>query len=188
MTHAIEVYALGACFWHERHLSPCRIVDRDALVEISCRVWMPGKEAILHFRAKDLRSHGFFHPAALRIWKLLLCVGIEQVEIAASGDADSWFDLSKKAAHEQGGGIFAEMAKRHATRMREERERAVYAYNARLRAIGRIGLPAVRERRRKRLDADHRARMAQLDGAEACMPDLVAILLLRVDETSANAQ
>ena len=58
--------------------------------------------------------------------------------------------------------------------------RARYAYEARQQAIGRIGLPAVREHRRKRLDADHQARMAVLDEAEASVPDLNAVMLIRV--------
>ena len=64
----------------------------------------------------------------------------------------------------------------------EERERARYAYNSRYQAIGRIGLPAVRDHRRKRLDAEHQARMATIDDAEAIVPDLNAVMMLRVGE------
>ena len=134
------------------------------------------------------REGRVFQPTALRIWDLLLSARIEQVEVAAAGDAESCFDRSRKAALAQGECIFAEMAKQHATRIKEERERAEYAYAARRKAIDRIGLRTVRERRRDRLDADYRARIAQFDGAETCMPDLVAILMLRVDDTSAALQ
>jgi hypothetical protein len=41
-------------------------------------------------------------------------------------------------------------------------------------------LPAVREHRRKRLNAEHQARMAALDDAEASVPDLNAVMMLRV--------
>jgi hypothetical protein len=44
-----------------------------------------------------------------------------------------------------------ELLTEHRARIKEERERAVYAFEARGQAIGRIGLPAVREHRRKRL-------------------------------------
>ena len=71
---------------------------------------------------------------------------------------------------------------RNDTRLKEERERAVYAYNSRYQAIGRIGLPAVRDHRRKRLDAEHQARMAAIDDAEAIVPDLNAVMMLRVGE------
>ena len=65
-------------------------------------------------------------------------------------------------------------------RLKDERERARYAYDARYQAIGRIGLPQVREHRRKRLDAEHQARIAALDDAEASVPDLNAVLMLRI--------
>ena len=64
--------------------------------------------------------------------------------------------------------------------MKEERERAQYAYDARYQAIGRIGLPAVRAHRRKRLEAEHQARLATLDDADACVPDLNAVMMLRI--------
>jgi hypothetical protein len=68
----------------------------------------------------------------------------------------------------------------HRTRLKEERERMQYAYDARYQAIGRIGLPAVREHRRKRLEREHEARMAAIDEAQACVPDLHAVMMVRV--------
>ena len=91
-----------------------------------------------------------------------------------------WFDASLAAAKTQGERIFADLLGEHRTRLQDERERARYAYEARQQAIGRIGLPAVREHRRKRLDADHQARMAVLDEAETSVPDLNAVMLIRV--------
>jgi len=67
-------------------------------------------------------------------------------------------------------------------RLKEERERAVYAFEARVQAIGRIGLPAVREHRRKRLQQEHGARMAALDDMEASVPDLNAVMMVRVGQ------
>jgi hypothetical protein len=76
--------------------------------------------------------------------------------------------------------LFSELLDEHRTRLKEDRERALYAYNARYQAIGRIGLPAVREHRRKRLEQEHQARMTALDDASACVPDLNAVMMLRV--------
>lgn len=130
-----------------------------------------------------------FVPTAKRIWDLLLT---EQVEVlGASGvghgveeDGDDWtrwFEVSLAAASTQGERLFSELLDEHGTRLKEERERAQYTYNARYQAIGRIGLPAVREHRRKRLEQEHQARMAALDDASACVPDLSAVMMLRVD-------
>jgi hypothetical protein len=68
----------------------------------------------------------------------------------------------------------------HRTRLQEARERARYAFEARDQAIGRIGLPAVRAYRRRRLEQEHKERMATLDAAETSLPDLNAIMMLRV--------
>jgi len=123
-----------------------------------------------------------FVPTAKRIWDLLLT---EIVAINGSSnftDATRWFDDAFSAAKSQGERLFTELLEEHHTRLKEERERARYAYNSRYQAIGRIGLPAVRDHRRKRLDAEHQARMAAIDDAEAIVPDLNAVMLLRVGE------
>lgn len=128
-----------------------------------------------------------FMPTAKRIWDLLLT---EQPNVvaAACGDVNGkWFETSRDAARNQGERLFAELAMEHHTRIAEEQERARYAYEARFQAIGRIGLPAVREHRRKRLLAEHEARLAQLVLAEVYTPDLNAILLLRVGREKALA-
>ena len=128
-----------------------------------------------------------FLPTAKRIWDFLLTEQIELVGVSATPDPDGWFDRSKSAALAQGEPVFTELVDEHRTRIQEERERAQYAFDARHQAIGRIGLQNVRDYRRKRLKADHDARMARLDAAEAYSPDLNAVLMLRVGESKANS-
>ena len=121
-----------------------------------------------------------FLPTAKRIWDLLLTEHVEIVGAVAAGDASGCFESSREAALVQGERIFAELIEEHRVRIQDERERAKYAFDARHQAIGRVGLQTVRDYRRKRLRADHDARMAQLDAAEAYTPDLTAVLMLRV--------
>lgn len=125
-----------------------------------------------------------FMPTAKRIWDLLLA---EQLSLAPSESpltTDQWFETAHQAALVQGEHLFSELVDQHLDRIREERARAQYAYDARHQAIGRIGLPNVREYRRKRLLADHEVRMAQLQAAEAYTPDIKAVLMLRVGEVA----
>ena len=100
--------------------------------------------------------------------------------VSGAEDAASWFEASQTAARTQGERIFKELLNEHRIRLKEERERASYAFQARSQAIGHIGLPAVREHRRKRLQQEHDARMASLDDADASVPDLNAVMLVRV--------
>lgn len=121
-----------------------------------------------------------FVPTAKRIWDLLLTEAIELNGASNTQDAEHWFDESFTAARVQGERLFAELLTEHLTRLSEERDRAKYAYDARYQAIGRIGLPAVREHRRKRLDSEFQTRMASLADAEVSVPDMNAVMMLRI--------
>lgn len=121
-----------------------------------------------------------FVPTAKRIWDLLLTETVEIKGVASAEQALSWFDVSSAAAKTQGERLFADLLGEHRAGIKEERERATYAFEARNKAIGRIGLPAVREHRRKRLNAEHQTRIASLDDAEASVPDLNAVMMIRV--------
>ncbi|EKM6405992.1 helicase-related protein [Pseudomonas aeruginosa] len=124
-----------------------------------------------------------FMPTAKRIWDLLLTENVTLAPKVEVENALACFETSLAAAKAQGERLFAELLEEHRTWLAEERERARYAFEARYQAIGRIGLPAVREHRRKRLEAEHEARLAALADAEACTPDLNAVLMLRVGQS-----
>lgn len=121
-----------------------------------------------------------FMPTAKRIWDLLLTENVTLAPKVEVENALACFETSLAAAKAQGERLFAELLEEHRTWLAEERERARYAFEARYQAIGRIGLPAVREHRRKRLEAEYEARLAALADAEACTPDLNAVLMLRI--------
>ena len=87
------------------------------------------------------------------------------------------------AAKTHGERLFSDLLDEHRSTLKDERERAEYAYESRYQAIGRIGLPAVREHRRKRLKAEYQVRLAALDEADASVPDLNAVLMVRVGPT-----
>ncbi|EPA7683085.1 DEAD/DEAH box helicase [Pseudomonas aeruginosa] len=121
-----------------------------------------------------------FVPTAKRVWDLLLTETVDVHAVTGAEASAKWFEASHSAASTQGERIFTELLTEHRARLKEERERALYAFEARGQAIGRIGLPAVREHRRKRLQQEHDARMAALDDMEASVPDLNAVMMVRV--------
>ncbi len=102
-------------------------------------------------------------------------------------ESGEWFARSKDAAIAQGERQFSELVAEHAERLREERERAKFAFDVRHQAIGRVGLQTVRDFRRNRLQAEFDARMAQLSAAEAYTPDISAVLMLRVGSSGDHA-
>lgn len=68
MTELDAGYALGDWCWHERHAAPCRVVDREEIWgEVAYRVWLPGREAIVRAREKDLAPLGSVQPTVEQI-------------------------------------------------------------------------------------------------------------------------
>jgi hypothetical protein len=122
-----------------------------------------------------------FVPTAKRVWDLLLT---ETVSVQSVADAEAsvrWFEASFAVAGAQGEALFAALADEHRARIKEERDRATYAFDARNQAIGRIGLPAVRQFRRRRLRSEHEARLAALDDMKSSVPELNAVAMVRID-------
>jgi hypothetical protein len=129
-----------------------------------------------------------FVPTAKRIWDLLLTENVEITGSSCTEDALMWFETSMAAAKTHGERLFSDLLDEHRGKLKDERERAEYAYESRYQAIGRIGLPAVREHRRKRLKAEYQARLTALDEADASVPDLNAVMMVRVGPTMSSGR
>jgi superfamily II DNA or RNA helicase len=122
-----------------------------------------------------------FVPTAKRVWDLLLTETVSVSSVADPEDSARWFEASFAVAGTQGEALFAALAEEHRSRIKQERDRAAYAFDARNQAIGRIGLPAVRQFRRRRLQTEHEARLAALDEMKSSVPELNAVAMVRID-------
>ena len=168
---------------------PLPVVRIGGLPESICGVWSLWEISLSTVGFKRRRflplfatdDGRVFIPTAKRIWDLLLTESVEVLATSEVGESAKWYELSQAAAQNQGERLHTELLEAQRNRLKEERERIQYAYDARYRAIGRLGLPAVRAHRHKRLKKEHDARLLALNEASACMPELFAVLLLRVD-------
>lgn len=123
-----------------------------------------------------------FAPTARRIWDLL----VASSEVAAPDGhvaANDVADLEMLAA-EQAEPIYLELRNRHLADLNIEKERVENAFQARLRAIGRIGLENVRRSRRSRLERDHQERLRELAAAERSLPSLNMVIAVDVEATA----
>jgi len=117
-----------------------------------------------------------FAPTARRIWDLILSGEITpgggySTEPAAGLD---------KLAEDQAEPIYLEMRDRHLQQITQERGRTIAAFEARRRAVGRIGLENVRRARLRRLEEEHIGRIRDLDAATALMPSLEPVIIVEV--------
>mgnify|MGYP001580590569 CR=1 FL=1 len=69
----------------------------------------------------------------------------------------------------------------HQDRLTRERDKSEYAFAARRRTVERIGLPAVRYHRLAQLEREEQAWREQINRKAQVSPDLVPLLLLRLE-------
>ena len=89
------------------------------------------------------------------------------------------FQISE--AERLGENAFHELFARHQQRLKREQEKGQYAFQVRREALGRLGLPEVRQHRLKRLGDEELAWAAELRKREQILPDLQPVILLRVE-------
>ena len=139
------------------------------------------------FLAEDGRVFG---PTARTIWERLIDLpnGLSQAgeEISGSAAVDA-FDASRKAAEAQGAAVFEELAAAHQMSIMRERKKGAHAFSSRRRAIERLGLPQVRAHRLRILEDEEQAWTRELATREAALPDLAAVLMVRVAPMGASA-
>ncbi len=132
------------------------------------------------FLAEDGRVFG---PTARSIWERLIDqpMGMDQAgeEISGSAAADA-FDASRKAAEDQGAAVFEELADAHQMGIIREHKKGTHAFSSRRKAIERLGLPQVRAHRLRILEDEEQAWARELATRETALPDLAAVLMVRV--------
>jgi SNF2 family DNA or RNA helicase len=140
---------------------------------------------------RDVKIITIFHhddgrilvPTARHIWDTLVedQPEVEQVGTKTDGDVEAIFRRLRSEAERQGEDAFHELHMRHQQRLKREQEKGQYAFQVRREALGRLGLPEVRQHRLKRLEEEERIWAAEMRKREQILPDLQPISLLRVE-------
>ena len=139
---------------------------------------------------RDVKIIPIFHrddgrnlvPTARHIWDALMedRPEVEQIGTKTGAEVEAVFRRLRAEAERQGEDAFHELHARHRQRLKREQEKGQHAFQARREALGRLGLPEVRQHRLKRLDEEDRTWAAELRKREHILPELQPIILLRV--------
>jgi hypothetical protein len=122
-----------------------------------------------------------FIPTARHIWDQLLASSPQIRSMLDAGASQIAFAQLQQAAEEHGKPIYDALVQEHGSRIAREREKADYAFAARRRTIERIGLPQVRNHRLNLLAQEDRAFREQLDQKAHAYPEMVPLLVIRVE-------
>ncbi len=107
--------------------------------------------------------------------------GIRNPSASLSGpEASAAYENGHRVAEDQGEPIYRQLAADHRDRLERERAKGRHAFAARRRAIQRVGLPEVRDHRLRQLEEERRALERRLAARERAVPELAAILFVRV--------
>jgi superfamily II DNA or RNA helicase len=122
-----------------------------------------------------------YMPTARYVWDHLLTTSVRVKAILDTEASKAAFLTLQSAAEEHGKAIYEALLQEHRERIAREREKADYAFAARRKTIERIGLPQVRNHRLNLLAQEERNFQEQLDQKSHAYPDMVPLLVIRVE-------
>lgn len=106
-------------------------------------------------------------------------------EVGLGKTIEEAFASVSNMAEQHGKRIYDELVAEHEERLSREREKGDYAFAARRKAIKSVGLPEVRNHRLSRLEQEELNWCQSIDSQTQVMPEMTALLLLRVEGNSA---
>lgn len=125
-----------------------------------------------------------FLPTARYIWEQLLTEEVEIQKHLCGEEATKAFGIVWETALVQGKDIYEELLRKHHQQLEKEREKNMYAFAARRRAIERIGLPQVRDYRLTQLAQEEQTWRKAMQQKSEITPELIPLLLMRVENYS----
>ncbi|MCA2972179.1 MAG: DEAD/DEAH box helicase [Acidobacteriaceae bacterium] len=120
-------------------------------------------------------------PTARHLWSLLLEQMPSPRRHLNGSESTRIFTEVATAAERQGLPLYEELVRFHNGRLERQRENKRFAFDARRRAIERIGLAGVRQHRLNELDKEETAWKLESETRSHVHPELVPRLILRVE-------
>jgi superfamily II DNA or RNA helicase len=122
-----------------------------------------------------------YMQTARHVWDQLLASDIHVTSILDTQASQTAFAGVENAAEEQGKPVYEALVHEHRALIAREREKADYAFAARRKTLQRIGLAQVRNHRMNLLAQEERNLHKQLDQKAHAYPEMVPLLVIRVD-------
>jgi len=121
-----------------------------------------------------------FLPTARHIWDTIPTAESRVLGSLGNDESVVAFERLLQAAEEAGQEYFDALQQAHILSVAKEEERGTVAFNARRKAIERVGLPEVRQYRQARCDAECADWRKELESARQIMPEIRPLMLMRI--------
>ncbi|WP_303674811.1 DEAD/DEAH box helicase [Vampirovibrio chlorellavorus] len=121
-----------------------------------------------------------FLPTARHIWDTIQTTEIQVQTTLGQDESIAAHTHLHEAAEQAGQELFDALQQAHISSVAREEERGIISFASRRKAIERLGLPAVRQFRLSRCDADESEWRHELQLARQILPEIRPLLMLRI--------
>lgn len=121
-----------------------------------------------------------FLPTARHIWDTITTAESRVLGSLGNDESEVAFERLLQAAEQAGQESFDALQQAHILSVAKEEERGIVAFNARRKAIERVGLPEVRQYRQARCDAECGDWHKELESARQIVPEIRPLMLMRI--------
>lgn len=169
---------------------PTNISGLWGLFEIRLQVGLHQKSQLLRipslrrgYIAVFISEEGkLFLPTARHIWDELQTAEVQVQSALEQDESIVAYERLQEAAEKTGHELFKALQKAHIASVAREEKRGRIAFNARRKAIERVGLPEVRQYRLKQCNAEEAEWQHELKSARQIVPEIRPLLMLRILE------
>lgn len=143
-----------------------------------------GHERRCQYMPVYIKPNGqYYATASQRVWDAVCSIEFEvlpQDLVVESSLHQSIYALMHKVAQEEGKAIFESMLTANQTDLDNQFEKGEYSFNARKKAIERVGLPEVRQFRLRQLSSEYARWLQDIDKKRRVIPDMVLHAIIEI--------
>ncbi|EMN0312047.1 SWF/SNF helicase family protein, partial [Enterobacter hormaechei] len=143
-----------------------------------------GHERRCQYMPVYIKPNGqYYATASQRVWDAVCSKEFEilpQNLAVESSLHQSIYNLMHKVAQEEGKAIFESMLTANQTDLDNQFEKGEYSFNARKKAIERVGLPEVRQFRLRQLSSEYTLWLQDIDKKRRVIPDMVLHTIIEI--------
>lgn len=143
-----------------------------------------GHERRCQYMPVYIKPNGqYYATASQRVWDAVCSKEFEILPQDLAVDSSlhqSIYALMHKVAQEEGKAIFESMLTANQTDLDNQFEKGEYSFNARKKAIERVGLPEVRQFRLRQLSSEYALWLQDIDKKRRVIPDMVLHTIIEI--------
>ncbi|ELE6493746.1 DEAD/DEAH box helicase [Klebsiella oxytoca] len=175
--------------WSEAQPIPCVAVNSlPAGANGYWALWsirlVAGHERRCKYMPVYIKPNGqYYATASQRVWDAVCSKEFEILPQDLAVDSSlhmSIYALMHKAAQEEGKAIFESMLTANQADLDNQFEKGEYSFNARKKAIERVGLPEVRQFRLRQLSSEYALWLQDIDKKRRVIPDMVLHTIIEI--------